>query len=51
MLDKTAQRLVVAKQELKAYYRQRQISNTVTGYYPNQALLSQINSWLKAIGW
>lgn len=51
VLDKTAQRLVVAKQELKAYYRQRQISNTVTGYYPNQALLSQINSWLKAIGW
>lgn len=51
VLDKTAQRLVIAKQELKAYYRQRKINNTVTGYYPNQALLTQINSWLKAIGW
>jgi hypothetical protein len=51
VLDKTAQRLVIAKQELKAYYRQRKINNTVTGYYPNQALFTQINSWLKAIGW
>jgi hypothetical protein len=51
VLDKTVQRLSVAKQELKAYYRQRQINNNVSGYYPEQELLVQINSWLKAIGW
>lgn len=51
VLDKAAQRLAVAKQELKAYYRQRQINNSVTGYYPEQELLTQINSWLKSIGW
>ena len=51
VLDKTAQRLSVAKQELKAYYRQRQINNNASGYYPEQELLVQINSWLKAIGW
>lgn len=51
VLNKATQRLSIAKQELKAYYRQRQINNTATGYYPEQELLSQINSWLKAIGW
>lgn len=51
VLDKAAQRLVIAKQELKTYYRQRQINNSVTGYYPEQELLLQINSWLKSIGW
>jgi len=51
VLDKAAQRLAIANQELKAYYRQRQINNTATGYYPEQELLIQINSWLKAIGW
>lgn len=49
--DKAAQRLVIAKQELKTYYRQRQINNSVTGYYPEQELLIQVNSWLKSIGW
>lgn len=49
--DKATQRLSKANQELKAYYRQRQINNTVTGYYPEQELLTQINSWLKSIGW
>jgi len=51
VLDKAAQRLAIANQELKAYYRQRQINNMATGYYPEQELLIQINSWLKAIGW
>jgi len=49
--NKATQRLSKANQELKAYYRQRQINNTVTGYYPEQELLTQINSWLKSIGW
>jgi len=51
VLDKAAQRLAIANQELKAYYRQRKINNTVTGYYPEQELLVQINSWLRSIGW
>ncbi|MDX2368625.1 MAG: DUF3530 family protein [Colwellia sp.] len=51
VLDKAAQRLSIANQELKAYYRQRQINNNATGYYPEQELLIQINSWLKSIGW
>lgn len=45
------QRKNTAKQEMKVYYRQRQLNNTITGYYPEKELISQINSWLKAIGW
>ena len=51
VLAKAPQRKLIAKQELKTYYRQRQLNNTVTGYYPEKELLSQINGWLKAIGW
>ncbi|TWX70636.1 DUF3530 family protein [Colwellia demingiae] len=51
VLNKAAQRKAFSKQEMKVYYRQRQLNNTVTGYYPEEELLSQINSWLKAIGW
>lgn len=51
VLNKASQRLAMARQDLKAYYRQRQINNTATGYYPEQELLTQINSWLKSIGW
>lgn len=48
---KAIERNNVAKQEMKVYYRQRQLNNTITGYYPEKELLSQINSWLKAVGW
>ena len=51
VLAKAAQRKSFAKQEMKVYYRQRQLNNTLTGYYPKEELLIQINSWLKAIGW
>jgi len=51
VLAKAAQRNSIAKQEMKVYYRQRQLNNTMTGYYPEKELLSQINGWLKAIGW
>jgi len=51
VIDKAPERLALAKQEMKVYYRQRQLNNTVTGFYPEQALLSQINGWLKSIGW
>lgn len=51
VIDKAPQRLALAKQEMKVYYRQRQLNNTAMGFYPEQALLIQINSWLKSIGW
>jgi len=51
VLNKAAQRLTIASQELKAYYRQRQIKNSAAGYYPEKALITQITSWLKSIGW
>ena len=49
--NKAAERLALAQQEMKVYYRQRQLNNTATSFYPKQELLSQINSWLKSIGW
>lgn len=51
VLAKAPQRKALAKQEMKVYYRQRQLNNTVTSYYPEVPLLSQINGWLKTIGW
>jgi len=51
VIAKAPQRLALAKQEMKVYYRQRQLNNTAQGFYPKQALLSQINGWLKSIGW
>lgn len=51
VINKAPQRLAIAKQEMKIYYRQRQLNNMAAGFYPEKELLSQINSWLKAIGW
>jgi hypothetical protein len=51
VISKAKQRITLSKQEMKVYYRQRQLNNTAMGYYPEQELLTQINSWLKAIGW
>lgn len=51
VLTKAPQRKLIAKQEMKTYYRQRQLQNTITGYYPEKELISQINGWLKAVGW
>ena len=45
------ERQIYSKQEMKVYYRQRQLNNSSTGYYPEQELIRQINSWLRAIGW
>lgn len=50
-IAKATQRKSFAEQEMKIYYRQRQLLNTATGYYPEQELLSQINRWLKSVGW
>jgi hypothetical protein len=38
-------------QELKSNFRQRKIYNIQTGYYPKPSLISEINGWLKSIGW
>jgi len=51
VLDKAKQRLALSKKEMKVYYRQRQLNNVAMGYYPEQELITQINSWLKSIGW
>lgn len=51
VISTSVQRKAFSKQEMKVYYRQRQLNNTVSGYYPEEELLIQINSWLKAIGW
>ena len=51
VIDKAPQRLALAKQEMKIYYRQRQLNNTTMGFYPDQVFITQINSWLKSIGW
>ena len=51
VLEKSKQRLALAKKEMKVYYRQRQLNNSDAGYYPEQELMTQINSWLKSIGW
>ncbi|TWX70185.1 DUF3530 family protein [Colwellia sp. C1TZA3] len=40
-----------AKRAMKIYYRQRQLSNQVTGYYPKNSLTNAIINWLSAIGW
>jgi len=45
------QSLSESKKQLKVYYRQQQLNNHVSGYYPHKALLTAINGWLKHIGW
>jgi len=50
-INKAQERNAQAKKELNVYYRQRQINNYHAGIYPEQSLLTEINSWLKAIGW
>lgn len=39
------------RNELKAYYRQRQLFNQKTAYYPEKALTKEVVGWLKSIGW
>lgn len=50
-MEGAKQRNALAQQEMKVYYRQRQLNNSAAGYYPEKELLRQINSWLKSIGW
>ncbi|QOL26648.1 DUF3530 family protein [Thalassotalea sp. LPB0316] len=50
-----AHSMLLRKQEstrnLKVEYRQYQINNFETGYYPNKALLGAIRGWLASLGW
>jgi hypothetical protein len=50
VLAKAKQRKLLAEQAKKTDFRQRQINNTATGYYPNKELVTQITGWLKVIG-
>jgi len=38
-------------QEFKANYRQQQLNNITSSYYPKAKLLKTINGWLKSTGW
>jgi len=40
-----------AQRAMKIYYRQRQLSNQATGYYPKKTLTKAIIGWLSAMGW
>jgi len=51
VFNSARQRKIYADKEMKVYYRQRQLNNFSSGYYPDQALLKEINGWLKSIGW
>lgn len=51
VLYKMGQRLALSTQEMKAYYRQSQMNNSDMGYYPEKELLTQVNGWLRSIGW
>lgn len=51
VLYKMGQRLALSTQEMKAYYRQSQLNNSDMGYYPEKELLTQVNGWLRSIGW
>ncbi len=51
ILENAILRKKLATKELKISYRQRQLHNVYTGYYPEQTLLTEIVGWLKTIGW
>jgi len=51
VLENAVLRKKFATKEMKVYYRQTQLTNMYSGYYPEQPLLTEINGWLKTIGW
>lgn len=51
VLNNAILRKKLATREMKVYYRQTQLYNVHSGYYPKQPLLIEINGWLKTIGW
>ena len=51
VLENAKLRKKYALKEMKVVYRQKALTNIYPGYYPEQTLLTEINGWLKSIGW
>lgn len=51
VLENAKHRKSMANKEMKVFYRQRQYNTNVSGYYPKERLVKEINGWLKSIGW
>jgi hypothetical protein len=51
VLANAVMRKYAAKRQQKVYYRQKQLNNQVTAYYPKNTLTTEIINWLSAIGW
>lgn len=51
VLNNAIMRKHLVKNELKSVYRQKQLTNHLTTYYPRQTLIKEIIGWLKTIGW
>ena len=51
VLTHTKNRKKLANNEMKVSYRQKQLSNSIAGYYPKQTLTREIIGWLKSEGW
>jgi len=51
VLENAVLRKKYTTKELKVFYRQKTLSNIIPGYYPEQTLITEINGWLKTIGW
>ncbi|SEL82171.1 Protein of unknown function [Colwellia chukchiensis] len=51
VLMQAKQRLAAAKRSMKVDYRQKQINNQITAYYPKSGLSKEILSWLSSLGW
>ena len=49
--QQVAQRQTKVNQLFRSGYRQKELFNFDTGYYPKQPLSKEINGWLKANGW
>lgn len=41
----------LAKKAMKIYYRQKQLHNQVSGFYPKDSLTKEVISWLSSMGW
>lgn len=51
VLENAILRKKYATKEMKVYYRQKKLSNITPGDYPEKKLITEINGWLKSIGW
>jgi hypothetical protein len=51
VLNNAQMRKKYTTKEMKVFYRQKMLTNMVSGYYPEKTLLVEINGWLKTIGW